>query len=370
MKSALRSGASELVNDTVEVTESITQHKYSLLANASYTFYDSKGDVNAVHESLKNPELSYVQDLGGFEVDREMSTIDNLVLNNKVTGETVISYRGTTTEVSKQFFKDWKINAEIAGGSTTHTRLKEAQSQFDRVVSKYGKDNLTLTSHSQGSNVGHVIGVKNDVPSFNYNPAVNHTQIIEAEKYASNVSKQTIYKTPLDFASPLAYHKQLVKSNTELNIVHNLEGMDSVIDTHSIDQFHPKPSEIVGDIVKVERRTLSGSIAKSAGHIVGAATTVYQVAQDVKRDKNVSEVAVDLAKTGEEYVVDGELLAAGIALAPETLGLSVVASLGAVIVNDLVTEHTASFVKDELPKLSESLKRTGNKVGRWFHNLF
>ena len=84
-----------------------------------------------------------------------MSTIDNLVLHNKVTGETTISYRGTTDKVSKQFFKDWKINAEIAGGSTTHTRLKEAQSQFDRVVSKYGKDNLTLTSHSQGSNVGY-----------------------------------------------------------------------------------------------------------------------------------------------------------------------------------------------------------------------
>ena len=97
---------------------------------------------------------------------------------------------------------------------------------------------------------------------------------------------------------------------------------------------------------------------------------MYQVAEDVKKDKNVAEVGVDLAKTGEEYVVDGELLTAGIALAPETLGLSVVASLGAVIVNDLVAEHTALVVKDELPKLGESLKRTGNKVGRWFHNLF
>ena len=91
------------------------------------------------------------------------------------------------------------------------------------------------------------------------------------------------------------------------------------------------------------KRTLAGSIAKSAGHIVGAATTVYQVAEDVKKTKT-SLRSVDLA-TGEEYVVDGELLSAGIALAPETLGLSVVASLGAVIVNDLVAEHTASFVR-------------------------
>ena len=48
-------------------------------------------------------------------------------------------------------------------------------------------------------------------------------------------------------------------------------------------------------------------------------------------------------------------------MAPETLGLSVVASLGAVIVNDLVAEHTASFVKDELPKLGESLKKDGKQ---------
>ena len=157
-----------------------------------------------------------------------------------------------------------------------------SSSQFDKVVEKYGKENLTVTGHSQGGHVSMAIATKNEVTGYHYNPAVNHTQIIEAEKYASNVSKQTIYKTPLDFASPLAYHKQLAKSNTELNIVHNLEGMDSVIDTHSIDQFHPKPSEIVGDVVKVERRTLAGSIAKGAGHIVGAATTVYQVAEDNK----------------------------------------------------------------------------------------
>ena len=123
LKSALRSGASS--SSTTRSRSRKHQHN-TLLANASYTYYDSKGDVNAVHESLKSLELSYVQDLGGFEVDSELSTIDNLVLNNKVTGETAISYRGTTTEVSKQMVKDWKINSEIAGGSTHTTRVKQA----------------------------------------------------------------------------------------------------------------------------------------------------------------------------------------------------------------------------------------------------
>ena len=78
-----------------------------------------------------------------------------------------------------------------------------------------------------------------------------------------------VFKQPLDFASPLAYNKNLGKSNTKLNIVHNLHGKDSVIDTHSIENFAPTPKEVVGDVVKVERRTLAGSVVKGAGHIAG-----------------------------------------------------------------------------------------------------
>ena len=59
------------------------------------------------------------------------------------------------------------------------------------------------------------------------------------------------------------------------------------------------------------------------------------------------DVGVDVVKTGEEYVVDGEINAGGLALAPETMGLSLVASLGMVVVNDLVAEHTADVVKKD-----------------------
>ena len=54
--------------------------------------------------------------------------------------------------------------------------------------------------------------------------------------------------------------------------------------------------------------------------------SAYSFAEDVKKDKTASDVAVDAGKQAEEYVVDGEILTAGLALAPETLGLSVVAS--------------------------------------------
>jgi hypothetical protein len=357
----------QLIDETEVVTESIAQHKYSQLANASYTYYNSKGNAGTVHEGL---DSSYIDDLSGFKVDAGLSSRDNVVLHNSATGETHVAYRGTTDQMSGQFFEDWKVNGEIAGGSTHTTRVQEAQVQFDSVVGKYGDSNLTVSGHSQGGHVSYEMAVRNDVEGFHYNPAINSTQVREAGRYAGNVSQQMVYKQPLDFASPLAYNKNLAKSNTKLNIVHNLHGKDSVIDTHSIDNFAPTPKEIAGDVVKVERRTLAGSVVKGAGHIAGVGMSAYQFAEDVKSDRTAADVAVDAGKIAEEYVVDGEILTAGIALAPETMGLSVVASLGAVVINDLVAEHVADYVQEEIPKVGDMLKNTGRKVGRWFKKLF
>ena len=363
-KSVLKTGANQLIDETEVVTESIAQHKYSQLANASYTYYNSKGNAGTVHEGL---DSSYIEDLNGFRVDADLSSRDNVVLHNSATGETHVAYRGTA---DREFFKDWKVNGEIAGGSTHTTRVQEAQVQFDRVVGKYGDSNLTVSGHSQGGHVSYEMAVRNDVEGFHYNPAINSTQVRNAGQYAGNVSQQMVYKQPLDFASPLAYNKNLSKSNTKLNIVHNLHGKDSVIDTHSIDNFAPTPKEIAGDVVKVERRTLAGSVVKGAGHIAGVGMSAYQFAEDVKSDRTAADVAVDAGKIAEEYVVDGEILTAGLALAPETMGLSVVVSLGAVVINDLVAEHAADYVQEEIPKVGETLKNTGRKVGRWFKKLF
>jgi hypothetical protein len=67
--------------------------------------------------------------LKGFKGDEELSTIDNLVLHNSETGESHISYRGTTDNPmrTKSFLNDWKINGEIAGGSTHTKRVQQAQ---------------------------------------------------------------------------------------------------------------------------------------------------------------------------------------------------------------------------------------------------
>jgi len=98
-KSVLKTGANQLIDETEEVMESIAQHKYSQLANASYTYYNSKGNAGTVHEGL---DSSYIDDLSGFRVDTDLSSRDNVVLHNSATGETHVAYRGTA---EREFFK-------------------------------------------------------------------------------------------------------------------------------------------------------------------------------------------------------------------------------------------------------------------------
>ena len=185
LKGGLKAGA---IDKTEVVTELLTQHKYSLLANPSHTYYNSKGNAGVAHEGL---DSSYVENLGGLEVDAGLSSRDNLVLHNSTTGETHVAYRGTTDRVSNQFFKDWKVDGEIAGGSMHTIRVQEAHTQFDRVVGNYGKNNLTVSGHSQGGHVRYKMAVRNDVQGFHYNSAINinSTQVREAGRYAGNVSQ-------------------------------------------------------------------------------------------------------------------------------------------------------------------------------------
>ena len=147
--------------------EDLSMHKYSRLANSSYDYSNSKGKIDSVHEGLQNSKYD-------CKVDEELSTIDNLVLHNSKTGETSVSYRGTTDNPmrTKSFLRDWRINSQIAGGKSNTTRVKQGQKQLDKVVEKYGNSELSLSGHSQGGHISYQLGVSNDIPSYSYNPAI------------------------------------------------------------------------------------------------------------------------------------------------------------------------------------------------------
>jgi hypothetical protein len=373
------------INTKHKDVESIDQHKYARLANASYDNFNGK----RVHDNLRKSQYDYIGDLKDFEMDDELSTRDDLVLHNAKTGETVISYRGTTDDPvgkPKNFVQDWLVNGQIAGGSTHTSRAKTAEKQADQVIQKYGKQNLVVTGHSQGGGISYHIATKYDLEGHHYNPAINHSNVAQAGKYANNKNAQTIYKTHLDFASPLAYSKNLKKSNTTVHTVGTIKGMDSPVSTHSIDQFSPTPLTVHADgTVSVKRQTAKQSIKNGIKHTVtyhpvGKAVVsvtdqlpslVHKTVDlEASAAKGVTHLGVNLAINEEQAVVDEMIVDASLALAPETMGLSIVAGAGAVYLHHVAGSWVERHVDKVADKAIDTVSEAAHKATNMFFSLF
>ena len=373
------------INKKHKDAESIDQHKYARLVNASYDHFNGK----SVHENLRKSQYDYIGDLKDFEMDDELSTKDDLVLHNAKTGETVISYRGTTDDPvgkPKNFVQDWLVNGQIAGGSTHTSRAKTAEKQAYRVIQKYGKQNLVVTGHSQGGGISYHIATKYDLEGHHYNPSINHSNVAQAGKYANNKNAQNIYKTHLDFASPLAYSKNLKKSNTTVHTVGTIKDMDSPVSTHSIDQFSPTPLKVHADgTVSVKRQTAKQSIKNGIKHTVtyhpvGKAVVsvtdqlpslVHKTVDlEASAAKGVTHLGVNLAINEEQAVVDEMIVDASLALAPETMGLSIVAGAGAVYLHHVAGSWVERHVDKVADKAIDTVSEAAHKATNMFFSLF
>ena len=87
----------KLTDKTQIIKDSFNKQKYSRLANASHDYFNWGGDENAVEKSMAHPDYAHLE-LKEFKVEKDLSTIDNVVLHNGMTGETHISFRGTTDD--------------------------------------------------------------------------------------------------------------------------------------------------------------------------------------------------------------------------------------------------------------------------------
>ena len=130
----------------------------------------------------------------------------------------------------------------------------------------------------------------------------------------------------------------------------------------------PPPLEEVGKgLVRVERNTIVSTFKNSLGPAVNVGVQAYSAGKDFKQDiKEGGGVAVETAKIGldtaknvEEYVVDNAIMDIGIALAPETMGLSVLLAGGATILHNLAVDGIVNVAKN-----------TVSTIGRFFKKLF
>jgi len=179
--STLKSKAGNLLDSTEVVKDSFNQQKYSRLANASYDYFNSNGDADAVEKGLSDPDYAHL----GLE-DKSLSSIDNVVMHNK-TGETHISFRGTTDDPKKtdQFLSDWNTNGKIMfnpKAAENSTRFSEAGAQTEKVIAKYGKRFTTVSGHSMGGGISSLIAQEKDIRGFHFNPAISPKQVSDNSK--------------------------------------------------------------------------------------------------------------------------------------------------------------------------------------------
>jgi len=222
--------------------ETAEQHKYARLAAASYNFND-KDKVAAL--------FSTMDELKGFILDTELSNDKHSVFHNSLTGETVISYKGTNPTHIDDLYTDLQIAQLFTNEDNTH-RFKESEKVYEETKLKYGSVNA-IASHSLGGTIALHVSNKYNVDSYVFNPGIS------LEKVAHNdttTSKQYIFRTEMD---PVSIGSKLIDTRGNRTII--TVKQKNILDSHSIDNFYSNAIRNNDGTFQVENKTTMETIS-------------------------------------------------------------------------------------------------------------
>lgn len=166
----------------VLVAEPLVMHEYAKLTEASYIHYEHGHEI--ANTFMKDPAHGYIDGFHKWEIDRELSTRDNLVFVQKseagVAERVAVAYRGTIAEPATSLknvettVREWTdTNLQFVLGNEEGTRrMANADAQMVKVINKYGREKITVTGHSQGGGVSAYMAEKYNVPGHHYQPAM------------------------------------------------------------------------------------------------------------------------------------------------------------------------------------------------------
>jgi hypothetical protein len=198
--------------------------------------------------------LSKMQETKGFELDKELSTVEHSIFHNSVTKETVVAYRGTSN------FKDVATDGLIlTSQELKSSRLKDSERVFEATAEKYEKENIIVTGHSMGSGLSLHIGEKYGVEGHHFNPAISARQANQSYSGAlvENTAKQTIYRTHGDFVSIGGEFTEAPLNNREVVRVNvRPENTGNFVAHHQLDNFYTDEGVREGNMIKSEKATL------------------------------------------------------------------------------------------------------------------
>ena len=174
---------------------------------------------------LKSTYSKNKEDIGDYKIDKQLSGTRAKVYTNKETGKNVIAIRGT------QGIHDMITDAHLFLGDKSTKRFKHAKKVYDRVIDKYGKDNLILAGHSLGSSLAEEVGKENKDEIYTLNKPVTPVDILKGKKVPKN---QTDIRTSRDLISvlrPLQKGKKAITIKSDsLNLLdeHKTDKLDKL----------------------------------------------------------------------------------------------------------------------------------------------
>lgn len=160
----------------LRVLESAEQHKYARLARFAHSNVDS----------LRLPK--------GFAPDDALSTDEHTVFVSD--HELVVGFRGTVN------LQDVGTSAHILIGQERDTERFQRSEQVVRDARRRHPHppRFTLVGYSLGGAIAVHVGITLGIPSHTFNPALGASALARLRQLPES-APQTVYHTPLDFAS-------------------------------------------------------------------------------------------------------------------------------------------------------------------------
>ena len=330
--------ANEFIPKTKTVYESIAQHKYSRLANASYYFK---------RQSYVRDFLNEMRETRGFQIDKELSNEEVSVFVNRITNEVVVSYRGTSS------IKD--VGTDLMVLTSTERlsfRVRSSLELMERVLREYQGFTIKSTGHSLGGFLSRIVSNSFGLESHNFNSAESiHGSFIEQNAMTMN------YRTHYDAVSILS--KDSIRVSTKIGNEATLESV------HRLNNFYNKrANRVIVDNEEMFESQKSTKIYEHSAHLGTVLNTVI-AAYDIKEGVKNKDRPLTIADT----ITRDILLPNPVQLYEDSQDGEAIDNVIRDLVNEQHKHHTKTFMEQIHDVASNFNQRTTTDTAYQEHSV-
>lgn len=153
----------------------------------------------------------------GFQIIPELSSPDRVVYQHDRTKHVVISFRGTNLKNPRDLLTDALL---AMGNEEISHRFYNAEQITQKVIARYGKENVTVTGHSLGGSQAMHVSKKYKVHAEVYNPHITWQNSITGTNYPDVILHVNKYDPVAAFHRG-AYFQKVDMKNSKSHSINN-----------------------------------------------------------------------------------------------------------------------------------------------------